>query len=69
MDGKIVPQPRDKGWRRRVRKRGSQPSYWGGQMEWGGAGGRPQRGHLGEEKSAVSPGGPWGGSTGLALQS
>lgn len=35
----------------------------------GGAGGRPQRGHLGEEKSAVSPGGPWGGSTGLALQS
>lgn len=35
VDGKIVPQPRDKGWRRRVRKRGSQPSYWGGQMEWG----------------------------------
>lgn len=39
VDGMIVPQPRDKGWgEERVRKTGSQVSYWSGQVRSRGCG-------------------------------
>lgn len=52
----IVPQPRDKGWGRRVRKTGSQVCYWSGQVGSGG---------VGREITALPPGGPR--EEGLAL--